>query len=278
MNIMSTTTKRAGLMSCLIFPQNGVVGGHHHYGTPDDSTSIETPKRPKNLGVAAASLNGYVAKNSLREEREDADDGSLPCTPEIQSDSELDAAPSSSAASSLSPSAEALDSDTRQLLALFFAQFAGLSKAQRGDSKALTTMWRVVEDILAKHQYAYNGMINKLSVEEREGDMSFLESVARSLFSDGTTNWGRIASLVSFGAVVCQHMKEQGRTNCVDMVAEQISTYLLHEQREWLIKNNSWDGFVDFFKVADPESAVRSTLMAVAGVAGIGATLAMLIR
>lgn len=38
------------------------------------------------------------------------------------------------------------------------------------------------------------------------------------------------------------------------------------------------DGFVEFFQVADPESTVRNTLMAFAGVAGIGATLALLIR
>lgn len=38
------------------------------------------------------------------------------------------------------------------------------------------------------------------------------------------------------------------------------------------------DGFVEFFRVADPESTVRNTLMAFAGFAGIGATLALLIR
>lgn len=38
------------------------------------------------------------------------------------------------------------------------------------------------------------------------------------------------------------------------------------------------DGFVEFFRVADPESIVRHTLMAFAGFAGIGATLALLIR
>lgn len=38
------------------------------------------------------------------------------------------------------------------------------------------------------------------------------------------------------------------------------------------------DGFVEFFREADPESSVRNTLMTVVGVAGIGATLAMLIR
>lgn len=37
-------------------------------------------------------------------------------------------------------------------------------------------------------------------------------------------------------------------------------------------------GFVDFFHVEDPESAVRSTLMAVAGFAGLASGLAFLIR
>lgn len=40
----------------------------------------------------------------------------------------------------------------------------------------------------------------------------------------------------------------------------------------------SQDGFVEFFQEADTESLVRNTLMTVVGVAGIGATLAMLIR
>ncbi|KAJ8335226.1 hypothetical protein SKAU_G00408650 [Synaphobranchus kaupii] len=38
------------------------------------------------------------------------------------------------------------------------------------------------------------------------------------------------------------------------------------------------DGFVEFFHVEDPESVVRNALMAFAGVAGIGAGLAFLIR
>lgn len=38
------------------------------------------------------------------------------------------------------------------------------------------------------------------------------------------------------------------------------------------------EGFVEFFQVSDPESSVRNMLMAVAGVAGLGATLALLIR
>lgn len=38
------------------------------------------------------------------------------------------------------------------------------------------------------------------------------------------------------------------------------------------------DGFVAFFQVPDTESSVRNALMAFVGVAGIGATLALMIR
>lgn len=83
-------------------------------------------------------------------------------------------------------------------------------------------------------------MINKLSLDDRGDDVSFVSVVAKNLFGDGTTNWGRIASLVAFGAVVCQHLKERGRVDCVDLVGHEIATYLLSDQRDWLVKNNSW--------------------------------------
>lgn len=83
-------------------------------------------------------------------------------------------------------------------------------------------------------------MVRKVALDERGDDMSFVTSVAKSLFGDGTTNWGRIASLVAFGAVVCQQLREKGRDHCVSSVSQEISTYLLSDQREWLIRNNSW--------------------------------------
>lgn len=87
------------------------------------------------------------------------------------------------------------------------------------------------------------GMVNKLSLETRGNDVSFVGPVAESLFGDGSTNWGRVASLVAFGAVVSKHMKEKGNKECVEQVAQEISTYLLSEQRDWLIKNNAWVSF-----------------------------------
>jgi len=257
-----------------------------HYGSPgmmardtQHGTVVTgettTPQRPKMLSVndspnKLSPLTDFVSKNDLGD---NDDDGSLPCTPEL--DSEVDLSGCSSSAGD-----EVLEHDTRHLIVGFLTDFVCCaSQPRRKQSEAHSTMKRVVEDVIEKHRYLYNGMINKLELDERGDDMSFMSSVATSLFSDGTTNWGRIASLVAFGAVVCQYLKKKkDREHCVRLVGQEISTYLLNDQREWLVKNNSWDGFVDFFRVTDPESTVRNTLMAVAGFAGIGATLALLIR
>ena len=88
--------------------------------------------------------------------------------------------------------------------------------------------------------FLFEGMIQKLELEGRGEDMRFVTSVAKSLFSDGITNWGRIASLVSFGAVLCQALEVMGKGGCVSLVAEEISSYLLSYQWEWLVRNNSW--------------------------------------
>uniref|UniRef100_A0A3B4AGK2 Bcl-2 Bcl-2 homology region 1-3 domain-containing protein n=1 Tax=Periophthalmus magnuspinnatus TaxID=409849 RepID=A0A3B4AGK2_9GOBI len=220
--------------------------------------------------TALVMKNELLNKNTREEDYENSE-GSLPCTPEFHSDSEMEL-------SSYSAEHEVLESDTRQLLSDFFKLFTGISQPKWKQRPALSTMKGVVDKLLEKHRYAYNGMINKLALDDRGDDVSFIGTVAKSIFEDGTTNWGRIASLIAFGAVVCQYLKTKGRESCVERVGQEISSYLLLDQRDWLVRNNAWDGFVDFFRVEDPESAVRNTLMAVAGLAGIGATLAMLIR
>uniref|UniRef100_A0A4W5QGT1 MCL1 apoptosis regulator, BCL2 family member b n=1 Tax=Hucho hucho TaxID=62062 RepID=A0A4W5QGT1_9TELE len=230
----------------------------------------DTPPRPTTLGVSVVKSNVLDNHLSDRSNNDDSDD-SLPCTPQMASECgpELSNCPSGD---------EVLEHDTRQLIEHFLRDYTGLSQPRWKQSKPLTTMKRVVEDVIAKHRYAFNGMIAKLDLDDRCDDMRVINSVAKTMFGDRVTNWGRIASLVAFGAVVSQHLKENGRGHCVDLVGQEIATYLLSDQRDWLVKNNAWNGFVEFFHVQDPESSVRNTLLAFAGVAGIGATLAMLIR
>lgn len=195
------------------------------------------------------------------------DDGSLPTSPDSQP-----CCPEF-------PTAETeLHRETRELIGAFYRKHTGLSRSERCRHKAMKTMQKVVNELLQKHEIVFKGMLKRLDMDHKDDRMSFVKDVAESTFSDGTTNWGRIATLIAFGAVLSTHLKGAGRPECMDAVADQISSYLAIQKYEWLINNNTWYGFVDFFHVEDSESAVRCALMAVAGFAGIGAGLALLIR
>ncbi|XP_076862727.1 induced myeloid leukemia cell differentiation protein Mcl-1a [Brachyhypopomus gauderio] len=195
------------------------------------------------------------------------EDGSLPTSPDSQE-----------SLSDFSSCFSELDRETRELIGDFYRIYTGLPQRSRTKHNAMSTLRRVVGDVICKHRIAYNGMVQKLKLEGQGEDLEVVTSVAKSMFSDGMTNWGRVASLLAFGAVVCEQLKQSGRERCVDTVAQHIASYLTSYQHEWLLNNKSWDGFTEFFRVEDPESVVRNALMAVAGFAGLGAGLALLIR
>ena len=147
--------KRAAVMTGVMsYIQNGVVGGSMHHdsrdSTPENGNvgSNDTPNRPMNLGVNTA--KAYTVPKNLLEDPDDIEDGALPCTPELQSESELDI-------SSCPAGDEMLDQVTRQLIGRFLAVYTGLSKLRWKETKELSTMKRVVEGVLEKHRYAYNG-------------------------------------------------------------------------------------------------------------------------
>ncbi|XP_016399306.1 induced myeloid leukemia cell differentiation protein Mcl-1 homolog [Sinocyclocheilus rhinocerous] len=173
---------------------------------------------------------------------------------------------------------DALEMDTREIIDIFLKNFTGFPHSKSGNKQVLATMNRVVESLVVKHELAYKGMIARLNLEQKGEDVSFVKTVATELFSDGITNWGRIASLLTLGAMVCKHQNDKGLSKCASLVGKEISSYLLITQRDWLLKNNAWDGFVEFFHVPNTEAAVRNTLMAIGSVATFGAALAYLIR
>ncbi|KAJ8273635.1 hypothetical protein GJAV_G00103840 [Gymnothorax javanicus] len=229
-----------------------------------DENMVENRQRHSNP-VKNGQINKLKFDNRLTQSTNA--DGSLPSSPDSPSD-----------CVEFTVGYNRLDRETRELILLFFRIYSGLCAPGRSRSKALATLTRVVNDVIEKHQIAYNGMVSRLAVDQKGDDMSFVAKVAENLFSDGTTNWGRIASLVAFGATVSKHLKDNGQEGCVEMVADQISSYLLAHKKDWLFNNKGWEGFVEFFHVEDPECVVRNALMAFASVAGIGAGLAFLMR
>lgn len=123
----------------------------------------------------------------------------------------------------------------------------------------------------------FSGMLRKLDIK-KEGDFKCISRVMIHVFKDGVTNWGRIVTLISFGAFVAKHLKSINQESCIEPLAENITDVLVRTKRDWLVKQRGWDGFVEFFHVQDLEGGIRNVLLAFAGVAGVGAGLAYLIR
>ncbi|XP_029436635.1 LOW QUALITY PROTEIN: induced myeloid leukemia cell differentiation protein Mcl-1 [Rhinatrema bivittatum] len=143
--------------------------------------------------------------------------------------------------------------------------------------KALETLRRVGDGIVDKHKLAFQGMLRKLDIKHKE-DIKCVSTVALSVFSDGVTNWGRITTLICFGAFVAKHLKSIHLENSINTLAQSITDFLMTHNRAWIVQHNGWEGCVEFFHVEDVEGGIRNVLMAFAGVAGLGASLAYMIR
>ncbi|XP_074836657.1 induced myeloid leukemia cell differentiation protein Mcl-1 isoform X2 [Carettochelys insculpta] len=143
--------------------------------------------------------------------------------------------------------------------------------------KALETLRRVGDGVMEKHQIAFQGMLRKLDIKNEE-DLKSVSAVATHVFSDGITNWGRIVTLISFGAFVAKHLKSINQENCINKLAGIITDVLVTDKRDWLINQRGWEGFVEFFRVEDLEGSIRNVLVAFAGFAGLGASLAYMMR
>ncbi|TFK06704.1 glycerophosphodiester phosphodiesterase 1 [Platysternon megacephalum] len=207
-----------------------------------------------------------------------APDGSLPSTPPAEDDDDLDG----------------LYQDSLELISRYLREAADLGgpggkklfkrllSGPRGAGpaameKALETLRRVGDGVMEKHQIAFQGMLRKLDIKNEE-DLKSVTAVATHVFSDGVTNWGRIVTLISFGAFVAKHLKSINQENCINTLAGIITEVLVTGKRDWLVNQRGWEGFVEFFRVEDLEGSIRNVLVAFAGFAGLGASLAYMMR
>ncbi|XP_061058485.1 LOW QUALITY PROTEIN: induced myeloid leukemia cell differentiation protein Mcl-1 homolog [Eubalaena glacialis] len=146
-----------------------------------------------------------------------------------------------------------------------------LDRSGAASWKALETVRRVGDGVQHSHETAFQGMLQKLDI--KNDDVKSLSQVMVHVFSDGVTNWGRIVTLLSFGAFVAKHLKSINQESCIEPLAESITDVLVRTKRDWLVKQRGWDGFVDFFHGEDLANGLRNVLLAFAGVAGVGAGL-----
>lgn len=68
----------------------------------------------------------------------------------------------------------------------------------------------------------------------------FFIHVAQTVFEDGIVNWGRIAVLVVFGAILCLELDKMCTEIHVHLVANQITSYLIGNHEDWLLSHDAW--------------------------------------
>ncbi|KAG6929346.1 BCL2 family apoptosis regulator [Chelydra serpentina] len=141
---------------------------------------------------------------------------------------------------------------------------------------ALEMLRRVGNGVIEKHQIAFQGMVRKLDIKNEE-DLKSVTAVATHVFSDGVA-WGRIVTLISFGAFVAKHLKSINQETCINTLAGIITDVIVPGKRDWLVNQRGWEGFVEFFRGEDLEGSIRNVLVAFAGFAGLEASLACMMR
>uniref|UniRef100_H3AR18 MCL1 apoptosis regulator, BCL2 family member n=2 Tax=Latimeria chalumnae TaxID=7897 RepID=H3AR18_LATCH len=177
--------------------------------------------------------------------------------------------------------------ETLKLLRSYLCEVAGCESTETafrfgldqwsGGEKPLDTLRRVGDSIIDKHRIAFNGMQQKLNIH-KEDDLHIIPEIGNQIFKDGATNWGRIVSLIAFGAVVAKKLKKMNLEDSIEQLAVSITDFLVQNKGDWILKNQGWKGFVDFFHVEDAEGTIKNVLMTFAGVAGLGASLVYLMR
>lgn len=110
------------------------------------------------IGISALNISGFskrllipATKPSNQNQLSGCDirGGSVPSTPESDCE-EIDNYTSSKAA---------LDMDTREIIDAFLKQFTGLSHSRCVKKQVVSTMKRVVDSLVVKHEIAYNGTL-----------------------------------------------------------------------------------------------------------------------
>lgn len=146
-----------------------------------------------------------------------------------------------------------------------------LGEAGAACRRALETLRRVGDGVQRKHETAFLGMLRKLDIK-KEDDVKSFSRVMVHVFKDGVTNWGRIVTLISFGAFVAKHLKSINQESCIEPLAECITDVLVRTKRDWLVKQRGWvsspcdmkgpwsgNGVQDFVKEKAPNGFLQSS-------------------
>uniref|UniRef100_A0A3P9D9X2 Bcl-2 Bcl-2 homology region 1-3 domain-containing protein n=1 Tax=Maylandia zebra TaxID=106582 RepID=A0A3P9D9X2_9CICH len=83
-----------------------------------------------------------------------------------------------------------------------------------------------------------------LSLQTTAAEVPMVTRVARTLFSDGIINWGRIVSLVAYGTVLLQASKSTLGPECAYAIGVSIAAYITDNHMDWLAGTDGWVGWL----------------------------------
>ncbi|CAI5654301.1 unnamed protein product [Oreochromis niloticus] len=97
-------------------------------------------------------------------------------------------------------------------------------------------------------------------------EAAVVADVAREIYSDGLLNWGRLVSLVAFGAAllgVSKASPERARN-----IGVTIAAYMTDTHMDWFVDNGGWEGFVCMFdrKTTQDSGSLTKGLMVMCSV------------
>eukprot|EP00794_Sanderia_malayensis_P013004 gene13004-14343_t len=133
-----------------------------------------------------------------------------------------------------------------------------------------STLRRVGDELETNNKELFNSMCEQLAITSNTAYPTF-QGIADEIFENGK-NWGRIVAFVCFGgtlAVHCANREDLGR-GYVDNIVNWVSRYMQVNLDQWLIDNNSWNGFVEFFKKKDDQEDGYKQGFVISTLAGLG--------
>uniref|UniRef100_A0A667WIR5 Bcl-2 Bcl-2 homology region 1-3 domain-containing protein n=1 Tax=Myripristis murdjan TaxID=586833 RepID=A0A667WIR5_9TELE len=173
---------------------------------------------------------------------------------------------------------------------LFFCSIS-TQPAPPPPSESAAAMRRLAQDMETQHHARFHSLAQTFLQQCGQDPCSSLRKVMEELVGDGQLNWGRVVSLFTFTGVLARQLREQdgtkpgldpgqgqdlgqGPSSCRGL-AETIADYLGEEKKDWMLENDSWEGFCKFSRSArevNQDSSMKTALFAAAGVGIAGLT------
>lgn len=115
----------------------------------------------------------------------------------------------------------------------------------RASNKYVETMRRVVNELLVRHEIVFNSMMRQLSLTHDNVDelSDTFQKVCDEMLADNACNWGRVASVFAFAAVMAKHVVDTGISNGVryeDVIGEALTYYVNTKLGLWIYKAGGW--------------------------------------